>query len=178
MTGECHVLGKHRTGAHSRHKILEPRRRPLGVAHRELDPSGNLDIQIKDRYILNCIKSGADALANLPSRARWFSKGDAATSATKRVAPPSGKSFSAINTISLSYLRRARHFSVSYNLRGGGAPSFGKENRLTVILIPNGAGKVRGDFGRPFHCGAANRVTPFLSVASVVDLPVDRPLLR
>ena len=32
------------------------------------------------------IKSWAQALANLPSRARWFPKGDAARSATKRVA--------------------------------------------------------------------------------------------
>lgn len=37
-------------------------------------------------YPYFCIKSGADALANLPSRARWFPQGDAATSATKRVA--------------------------------------------------------------------------------------------
>ena len=32
------------------------------------------------------IQRGADAPANLPSRARWFPQGDAATSATKRVA--------------------------------------------------------------------------------------------
>jgi hypothetical protein len=30
-------------------------------------------------YIGHCIKSGAGALANLPSRARWFPKGDAAS---------------------------------------------------------------------------------------------------
>ena len=33
-----------------------------------------------------CIKSGADALANLPNRARWFPQGDAAKLATNRVA--------------------------------------------------------------------------------------------
>jgi hypothetical protein len=51
-----------------------------------LDERDKLDIQIKTRYILNRIKRRADALANLPHRARWFPQGDAATSATKRVA--------------------------------------------------------------------------------------------
>jgi hypothetical protein len=37
-------------------------------------------------HICTCIKSRADALANLPPRARWFPQGDVANSATKRVA--------------------------------------------------------------------------------------------
>ncbi len=39
---------------------------------------------LDDSHICIRIKSRADALANLPHRARWFPQGDAATSATKR----------------------------------------------------------------------------------------------
>jgi hypothetical protein len=35
-------------------------------------------------YVTNSIKSRADALANLPSRARWFPQGDAANSAMSK----------------------------------------------------------------------------------------------
>jgi hypothetical protein len=45
-----------------------------------------LDSREKLWHIRSRIKSRADALANLPSRARWFPQGDVATSATKRVA--------------------------------------------------------------------------------------------
>ena len=45
-----------------------------------------LDFSVESDYLVSSIKSWADALANLPSRARWIPKGDAATSATKRVA--------------------------------------------------------------------------------------------
>jgi hypothetical protein len=45
-----------------------------------------LDPAEKLWHIRSRIKSRADALANLPSRARWFPQGDVAISATKRVA--------------------------------------------------------------------------------------------
>ena len=45
---------------------------------REIKSRTNLDLRWHAPRLGACIKSRADALANLPSRARWFPKGDAA----------------------------------------------------------------------------------------------------
>jgi hypothetical protein len=45
----------------------------------------SVDFDQEAGKLFSAFRAGADALANLPTRARWFPKGDAAISATKRV---------------------------------------------------------------------------------------------
>ena len=44
----------------------------------EASALASLEAETASNYVINGIKSRADALANLPSRARWFPQGDAA----------------------------------------------------------------------------------------------------
>jgi hypothetical protein len=61
-----------------------------------------LDFAEKLGHVGSRIKSRADALANLPSRARWFPQGDAATSATKRVAESQPSSVKLMEGLSMA----------------------------------------------------------------------------